>query len=166
MGPEVQGVPEAAGLADGGDTFGRWFRNERELRGLSVYFVAARTRLAPERVIEIERGDVRLGSGPYGRQTARQMADAIGADAKEAVAQLGEARSPWLGDGRSKGEARSRAGVPWQTLAFRAASVALVLGVVGAAAWGIYSWWDARGSGEGAPVVYRTDYVDELIGED
>jgi len=58
VGAPVQRLPEgpAVGAEASGErsSFGAWYRRQRELRGISLFYVAARTKLTPERVREIE----------------------------------------------------------------------------------------------------------------
>lgn len=92
MGAQVERLPEGAAVATaaGGSTFGHWYRRQRELRGISVFYVAARTKLTPERVREIEESGAVLETDGLGRATARTLALAIGADPDEAASLVGE----------------------------------------------------------------------------
>jgi hypothetical protein len=133
--------------------FGPWLCEQRQLRGLSRCFVAARTRIAPERIEAIERGSVALADDALGRGTARQLAHAVGADPEEALARMGRADAEPL---RPAGPRRLRALLLWG-----GAGVALV--ALAALLWLGALWLRSGGPGEGAGVVYRPDYVDELL---
>jgi hypothetical protein len=76
--------PSAERAAQSRSAFGPWYRRQRELRGLSIFFVAARTKLSPERVREIE-DESPLDADGIGRSTARTLALAIGAEPEEAA---------------------------------------------------------------------------------
>src|SRR5262249_58814810 len=57
VGAEVERLSESAavgGAPASPGSFGAWYRRQRELRGISLFYVAARTKLSPERVREIE----------------------------------------------------------------------------------------------------------------
>ena len=157
MGAQVGQVPRGAGVkvSTPHAQFGRWFRQQRELRGISVWFVAARTKLPPERIQALEDGISSLGNDGHARATARGLARAIGADPGEAVAKLSRRRRGSSGDRRS---GAWRAGLlAWGPHA----SVALVLGLV---AWVLASWLLSYGPGEESPpLVYRTDYLERLL---
>ncbi len=92
MGAQVERLPEGASVATAaaGSAFGHWYRRQRELRGISVFYVAARTKLTPERVREIEESGAVLETDGLGRATARTLALAIGADPDEAASLVGE----------------------------------------------------------------------------
>jgi hypothetical protein len=89
---EGSAVAAKPAVTDGRRAFGAWYRRQRELRGISLFYVAARTKLTPERVREIEESLAPLETDGIGRATARTLALAIGADPEEAAAQLGVAR--------------------------------------------------------------------------
>src|SRR5262249_25573115 len=96
VGAEVERLSESAavgGAPASPGSFGAWYRRQRELRGISLFYVAARTKLSPERVREIE-DSAALDTAPMGRATARALAHAIGADPDEAAAQLRAATAP------------------------------------------------------------------------
>ena len=157
MGTEVQRVsrdPEVTGTSPpthpDPNAFGPWLAEQRQLRGLSRCFVAARTRIAHERIEAIERGSVALGDDTLGRGAARQLAHAIGADPEEALARMGAAPP---------------AAVPRS--APRGVSVLVVWtgGLAGLAVAGALLWagahWLERSPHTG--VVYRPDYVEDLL---
>jgi len=161
VGANVERVPRGAEVAEDPaerpDGFGPWFRRQRELRGISVWFVAARTKLPPERVREIETGKDALARDGHGRGTARALARAIGADPEEAAARLAgrsprrarRGRLPWLGDWLRVGGA---------------VGIALSLGL---GAWLLALWLGAPVSPEDSPaLVYRPDYVEQLLNRD
>ncbi len=151
----VSGGAQVAGeAAEPAQEFGRWFQQQRELRGISVWFVAARTKLPPERVREIERVEGALARDGHGRSTARALARAIGADPQEAAARLAGRspraarrwRPPWIGD--------------WLRLG---SAVGIVLGL-GLGAWWLDHWLQSAGTSQDSPpLVYRPDYVERLL---
>ena len=155
MGQEVEGVPRRTGVAAGGaeiESFGLWLRQQRELRGISRAWLAARIKLSHERVQAIEeRGLLPDGRG---RATARALAGVIGADPEEAVALLG-ARGPGTAP-----LARARLGL---RLPLRSLSLLLAALLGG---W-LLAELLLRGADtdEGARVVYRPDYVKRLLGD-
>lgn len=158
MGTEVQRVsrdPEVTGASppthSDPTALGPWLCEQRQLRGLSRCFVAARTRIAAERIEAIERGSLALADDALGRGTARQLAFAIGADPEQALARMG-----------------AIAALPRRDPARRAAPRLLLwtgslagLALTGALLW-LGAHWLERG-GAGAGVVYRPDYVEDLL---
>jgi cytoskeletal protein RodZ len=160
VGAEVQRVsrhPEVTGSSPPTDSreaaFGPWLCEQRQLRGLSRCFVSARTRIAPERIEAIERGSLALGDDALGRGTARQLAHAIGADPEEALARMG---------GRGvRPEPRAGPHRLRRLLLWSGSLVALV--ALGALLWLGALWLRSGSAGEGAGVVYRPDYVDDLL---
>ena len=157
MGTEVQRVsrdPEVTGTSPpthpNSSAFGPWLAEQRQLRGLSRCFVAARTRIAHERIEAIERGSVALGDDTLGRGTARQLAFAIGADPDEALERMGAAPA-----------AAVRRPAPRGVPAF----LVWTGGLAGIAAAGALLWlgaqWLERSPHAG--VVYRPDYVEDLL---
>ncbi len=158
MGSQVERVSGRAQVAaeatEPAQGFGRWFQQQRELRGISVWFVAARTKLPPERVREIERVEGALRRDGHGRGTARALALAIGADPQEAAARLA---------GRSPRAARRRR-MPWLGAWLRLGSaLGLVLGL-GLGFWLLGHWLQAEANPQDAPtLVYRPDYIERLL---
>ena len=159
MGTEVQRVsrdPEVTGTSPPTQldhrAFGPWLCEQRQLRGLSRCFVAARTRIAHERIEAIERGSVELGDDTLGRGAARQLAHAIGADPEEALARMGAAPPAPVPRPRPRGAIRA--------LALWTGGLA-GLAVTGALLW-LGAHWLERGSAS-AGVVYRPDYVEDLL---
>ena len=152
MGAEVARVPRGSEVASEAG-FGAWLCRERRLRGLSVFFVAARAELAPERVEAIEAGDEGLADDPAGRALARSLAEAVGADPQQALLLLGPVRR------RARASARRMA---WTRIARWGAGLLVVTGL-GVSAWMAADWWRGRAVAEPPDVVYRTDYVDELL---
>jgi transcriptional regulator with XRE-family HTH domain len=159
VGQEVEGVPRrpavGAAAAPGPaepDSFGPWLRQQRELRGISQGWLAARIKLSHARVQAIEeRG---LASDGQGRAAARALAGAIGADPEAAVALLG-ARRPG-----ATAPIRTRLGL---RLPVRA--LAVLLGVV-LGVWLLAELLLLRAQTDGeARVVYRPDYVERLLGD-
>ncbi len=158
MGSQVERVSGRAQVAaeatEPAQGFGRWFQQQRELRGISVWFVAARTKLPPERVREIERVEGALRRDGHGRGTARALALAIGADPQEAAARLA-GRSPRAARRRRMPSLR-----PWLPLG---SALGLVLGL-GLGFWWLGHWLRGEGTPLDAPtLVYRPDYIERLL---
>jgi hypothetical protein len=160
VGAEVErlseGAPVAGAAADAGRAFGPWYRRQRELRGISLFYVAARTKLSPERVREIEETGVCLETDGIGRATARALAHAIGADPDEAAALLGQTRKPPV-------HRRARfAHLRPALLGFgRTAGLAVVLAL---GLWLLGLWLSSPASNAAAPPrIYKPDYVDQLL---
>lgn len=134
--------------------FGAWYRRQRELRGISVFYVAARTKLTPERVREIEESREALETDGIGRGTARALALAIGADPEEAASLLGERRTV---------RAARRHGVSWlRGLVWtwgRRVGLALVVAV---GLW-LLGLWLGGTAGHAPTLVYKPDYVEKLL---
>lgn len=159
MGGEVPRVPERPAVAPGraapaeGKGFGRWYRTQRELRGVAADYVAHRTKLAPQRIDAIERDEGLLRADGQGRMTARALAEAIGADSDEAVRVLVEFA-----------EAAREPAPRFARVSARGAMLALALLVLGGG-----SWWlvDAlltmRASGSRFQVIHRPDYVQRAL---
>ena len=161
MGGKVERVPRRPRVVGAetpaADGFGRWIQQQRRLRGISLYFVAARTKLSPERVREIEEVPGQLTRDGHGRAIARTLARSIGADPDEAVRQLRR------GDpaGRSPRPPRD-----WTRITRRGIQATLVL-VVGAGLWLLAdSFLTSDPTGDAPDVVYRPDYVQRLLGDD
>lgn len=159
MGAEVERLSEGAAVAGApacAGSFGTWYRRQRELRGISLFYVAARTKLTPERVREIEDSEA-LGTDAMGRATARALAHAIGADPDEAAAQLGTAAPTPL-------RRRPRfSNLPLTLIRVgRTAGLALVLAL---GVWLLGLWLSSTTSSASSPAhpVYKTDYVDQLL---
>ena len=158
MGTQVERIPEGAAVAAAPTAaiFGHWYRRQRELRGISVFYVAARTKLTPERVREIENSGATLETDGLGRATARSLALAIGADPDEAAALLGERRT--IHGVRADRLAWLR-GMAWTY--GRRVGLALLIGV---ALWLLGLWLSGDAGRDGAPtVVYKPDYVEKLL---
>ncbi len=159
MGAEVQRVPTSAAVEPLDElaraSFGEWLRRQRELRGISVFFVAARTKLSSARITALEEGAETLGSDGHSRATARGLALAVGADADEAVRHLGgSAAAPRARPSRVK-----RLRGPWL---LRTVWVLLA----GLSAWLASAWLSQPpADASDAPVVYKPDYVERLIEE-
>jgi cytoskeletal protein RodZ len=159
VGAQVERVSRRTRVADGSSEraqdFGRWFQQQRELRGISIWFVAARTKLPPERIRAIELSGAGLKPDGHGRGTTRALARAIGADPEEGVARLvrgapgtaGRKRTRWIDSFRL---VRSSMGM------------VLVLGL-GALLLGVWLR-NAETPQESPPLVYRPDYVQRLLG--
>ncbi|MCP4005648.1 MAG: helix-turn-helix domain-containing protein [bacterium] len=158
MGQEVERVSGRASLNVPGavvavpdEEFGPWFARQRVVRGISVYFVAARTRLTPGRVEAIESGQEPLSFDGQGRALARHLADAIGADPQEAAAHLiGPRRRSRRLPGFSS---------PWTLWGVRAVAVLLVSAVF----WLFGAWLLAAPEQEHPSLVYRNDYIHKLL---
>lgn len=159
MGAEVERLSEGAavtGAPADASAFGPWYRRQRELRGISLFYVAARTKLSPERVREIEETGAALETDGIGRATARALAHAIGADPDEAAALLGNVRRP-------RGPRRARfAHLQPLLLGFgRTAGLAVLLAL---GVWLLGLWLSRPASnGSAPPRVYKPDYVDQLL---
>ena len=161
MGAQIQRLPEGAAVAAApaagdGRSFGPWYRRQRELRGISVFYVAARTKLSPERVRQIEEASAALDTDGIGRATARVLAHAIGADPDEAASLLGQVRPTPVA---------ARVRLPWLRVRVlqigRAAGLALVLG---AALWLVGLWLSSlRSDASGHARVIKPDYVEKLL---
>jgi len=136
--------------------FGHWYRRQRELRGISVFYVAARTKLTPERVREIEDSGATLEIDGFGRATARSLALAIGADPDEASSLLGERRAIRATRGVHRFWLR---GLAWTW--GRRVGLSLLLSV---GLWLLGLWLSGVSAGDAAPaLVYKPDYVEKLL---
>lgn len=161
MGAEVQRLSESPAVASdpleaSGRAFGPWYRRQRELRGISLFYVAARTKLSPERVREIEEASASLETDGIGRATARALAHAIGADPDEAARQLGQVRPS-----RIKRPTRIPQLQPMVIAFGRTAGLALVLAL---GLWLLGLWLSRPTSNASAPPrIYKPDYVDQLL---
>jgi hypothetical protein len=163
VGAQVEGVSRRARVGGGLSApighFGRWFQQQRELRGISIWFVAARVKLPPERIRAIEMDAGVLKPDGHGRGIARALASAIGADPEEGVARMG--RHP-LGEAAGQ---RTR----WVRSFLRLGGTLGVALALSLGAWLLGTWLQ---SGEAPPetdspqLVYRPDYVGRLLGGD
>ena len=161
MGAPVERLPEGPAVAVGAAgqerrSFGAWYRRQRELRGISLFYVAARTKLTPERVREIEESSAPLETDGIGRATARALALAIGADPDEAAAQLGVPQQLPL---------RRRQRFPflryWSLRVGRRAGLALVVAL---GVWLLALWLSSIAPTASArPHVVKPDYVEKLL---
>jgi hypothetical protein len=111
--------------------------------------VSDRTKLAPQRIDAIERGDGLLRADGQGRVTARALAEAIGADGDEAVRVLVECE---------RAAAAPERGIALPSA--RGVAAALILALAGGAGWWLVDHL-LRASGPDASVeiVHRPDYV-------
>ena len=145
------GGPDSCASAPADEApFGAWFARERRCRLVPVEFVAAITRVPAVRIVALEEGREQLPADGGGRAMARALAQAIGADPREAAARVGATPGP----GRSP---RPRHRPP----SIRA--LALVLLTLGA---GLAAWRVASTGGDDprrAPVVHREDHVARLL---
>ena len=161
MGAQVEGIPGGPRIEVSATpplrTFGTWFRVQRELRGISVWYVAARTKLPPDRIRAIEDGPGDLRRDGHGRATARALARAIGADPEEGVGRLSR-RSGSV----AKRRRRSRI---LRVPRGRVISLFLALAVGGALMMGAVLKL-ANATGESPSVVRKTDYLERLLGGD
>lgn len=160
MGAEVERLPEGAPVASAaaaaGRAFGPWYRRQRELRGISLFYVAARTKLSPERVREIEEASAALETDAIGRATARALAHAIGADPDEAAAILGSGLRP-----RARRRPRFAHLRPLLFGFGRTAGLAVMLAL---GLWLLGLWLSSPASNAAAPArIYKPDYVDQLL---
>ena len=125
------------------------------MRGISIRYVADQTRLGEARIEAIEAGRTTLRGDGRDRVTVRALAQAIGADPHEAVAQLRGSRA----EGAAAGPERPRRRwIDWLPLA---AALVVVLGLGGLGLWLLLPGGDA----DTPPVVFRADYVDRLLDE-
>ena len=158
MGAQVDRLPEGPAVGTSGEAvaFGAWYRRQRELRGISIFYVAARTKLSPERLRDIAEARATLELDGMGRATARTLAHAIGADPEEAARVLGRRRTDLTTSGLRglwlRGLART-----W----VRRGAVALALGL---AVW-LLALFLSRAEADGTPAerVLKPDYVEELL---
>jgi hypothetical protein len=121
------------------------------VRGVSLEWVAARTKLPLVRLEALERGEPLLACDGAGRAAARALAVAIGADPEEAAGRVHDgAEAPPEPVGRAR-----RVRLPaW-------APAALVLGAAAGAVLALGVWIEGRAPS--APdVVPRPDYVERL----
>jgi hypothetical protein len=136
--------------------FGPWFQAQRHMRGVSVYFVAARTELLPEAIEALEEGDRALTADGRGRQTVRALARAIGADPEQAVAALMRPKidaTRWPGRRLLNGLLRVGSGVA-------------LVAVVGLGIWSLADWIiEERGDDTPPALVYSTDYVKQALAD-
>jgi transcriptional regulator with XRE-family HTH domain len=161
VGAPVERLSEGAAVGsvaadDARRGFGAWYRRQRELRCISLFYVAARTKLSPERVREIEEGLAALDTDGIGRATARALALAIGADPDEAAAQLGVARRVRLPRRPRFPQLRD-----WVFRFGRGAGIALAfaLGV-----WLLALWLSSVApTASTRPHIYKPDYVEKLL---
>ncbi len=156
MGTQVERVPRGVALEEQpaghrSSDFGFWFERQRRVRDISLYFVAAQTRLPLERVRAIESGEETLGHDGQSRALARILAEAIGADPEAAAGHL-------LGP-RKRTRTTSGLPLPWIAWAERF-GLAIVMALVG---WLLASWLLATPTEDVADPVYRSDYVDRLL---
>ena len=159
MGSQVERLPEGAPVATRPEAavFGTWYRRQRELRGISIFYVAARTKLTPERVREIEDSSAPLDTDGIGRATARSLALAIGADPEMAATLLGERRRTARGRRELVAFGLRQRLWTWG----RRIGFALALG---AALWLLGLWLSGVSARHGTPpLVYKPDYVDQLL---
>ena len=156
MGAQVDRLPEGVGVAASADApvFGAWYRRQRELRGISVFYVAARTKLTPERVREIEESRETLETDGIGRGTARALALAIGADPEEAASLVGERRMVRAARGLGVSWLR---GLVWTWGRRVSLAVVIALGL-----WLLGLWLGATGANT-PTLVYKPDYVEKLL---
>lgn len=158
MGAEVERLSEGAPVSASADAgaFGPWYRRQRELRGISLFYVAARTKLTPERVREIEETPSALETDAIGRATARALAHAIGADPDEAAAMLGNASAPRV---RARSSFSSVQPLVMDFVRTAGLTVILALGL-----WLLGLWLSSPASNAAAPErIYKPDYVEKLL---
>lgn len=120
---------------------------------MAVEYVAGRTKLAPLRIAAIERDEARLRPDGQGRMTARALAEAIGADADEAIRVLVEFT-----------EAAAQAERRFVRLNARglAAALALLL-LAGGGWWVVARLLEPRSPGAPVKTVSRPDYVQRAL---
>ena len=164
MGTKVAGVSlrtrvvvaaEVSPPADPG--FGDWYRDQRRLRGISVYYVAGRTKLATDRIHAIEFGRDPLRPDGRGRAMARELAQAIGADPAEAMGRVMGTPAPRCGAAETAGVPRGRS---W----LRYGTQALLVSVLAGTGWLLASWLLEVGDGDASVgIVHRPDYVQRAL---
>ncbi len=122
-----------------------------------MFYVAARTKLTPERVREIENSSATLETDGIGRATARTLALAIGADPDMAATLVGE---------RSRTARGTRGVAAFWLHGFAwtwGRRVALTL-ALGAGLWLLGLWLSGFSARDGTPeLVYKPDYVEQLL---
>ena len=165
MGGKVAGVPVGTGVARPAEVsppadhgFGNWYRGQRELRGISVYYVAARTKLRPERIHAIELALDPLCPDGRGRVMARELAQAIGADPTEAIVRL-------MGTGAAGSAADRGAAAPGRRRWQRHGPRALLSAALVAIGWLLVSWLLEVGDDASTQIVHRPDYVQQALDE-
>jgi hypothetical protein len=119
-----------------------------------VFFVAARAGISPERVEAIEGGREILHADGTGQLAARQLAAAIGADPRNGLEQLAAPQVP------------GRPGLPWGRMLAWVGAVGLVLVLAGLGYLAFDAWQLSQDEVAPPDVVYRTDYVGELLDEE
>ncbi len=129
--------------------FGAWFARERRCRLVPVEFVSAITRIPAGRIVALEEVREQLPADGGGRAMARALAQAIGADPREAAARVGSR------PGTSQ-SSRLRLRPP----SIRALALVLLTLGAGLAAWRVASTGDDPRS---VPVVHRKDHVARLL---
>ena len=83
--------PPAAEAAGGADSFGRYLRQERELRGVSLEQIAEQTRIGVGNLRALERDELaRLPARVFLLGFVRSYAEAIGLDPDEAALRFEE----------------------------------------------------------------------------
>lgn len=136
-------------------SFGEWLRRERERRGVTVHAIADRTKIGPERLRSLERGDVSMWPGGiYRRAFVRSYADAVGLDADDVLATFEQlfpdpdapatpdTPAPASGFRLQLAASPSRAGQPWM-IALRDVTAALAAGALGFVVAGALGFWCA-----------------------
>ena len=157
MGPEIAGVPGSPRVVSREDHFGSWLKQQRELRQISIGYVAARTRIPGDRLLRIEAGLEPLGRDGQGRSTARLLALTVGADPDEASCLLEDPPG-------GSGAAGMLGQLPWLRWGLLAGAAGLSAVLVWVLADRLLS---SEASAEAPPeVVYRPDYVERLLTED
>ncbi|MFQ5698305.1 MAG: multiprotein-bridging factor 1 family protein [Myxococcota bacterium] len=146
------GAPDPEALPD----LGSWLARERQLRGLSREWLAARLKLAPSLVAAIESGERPLSGDGHGRSIARALARSMGADPETAVTLLRRAPAP------------SRALRTHPRRVFTGVALGTALAAAAGVGVGLRALWSALGAAHevAAPSperVYRPDYVARLL---
>jgi transcriptional regulator with XRE-family HTH domain len=158
MGTEVRAVPETAPLDAAETSIGRYLARQRELRGISLDELAARTKIPIRSLARLESGAFDAKPDGFARGFVRTVALALGLDADEAVTRL--LAEPAAEAASADARLRPRLAI---------AAVVLLALVAGGAIWRSLSSRDARPAARPAPPsewVLRPDAVRSLAAGD
>ena len=158
MGQEIGGVPEAAALTDAEEApaIGPYLARQRRLRGISIEDLSARTKIPRRSLERLEAGAFDHGADGFTRGFVRAVAGALGLDPDDAVARLLCEPPP---DEEQEDERSSR---QLRRAAALAAGLALAVGLLLLAAWGLRSLWPDPEPDADARPLYRRDAVRAL----
>jgi transcriptional regulator with XRE-family HTH domain len=158
MGQEIRGVPEDASLSEAEDApaIGPYLARQRRLRGISIEDLSARTKIPRRSLERLESGAFDRAADGFTRGFVRAVAGALGLDPDDAVARL---LSEPAADEEQEDEHSSR---QLRRAVAVGAGLALAVGVLLLAVWGIRSLWpDSEADAEVRP-LYRRDAVRAL----